>query len=159
MDTTVSAAGARMDERMQDGFPSGAAHGVRRTGIELPGIPAAWTRRLRDVKDFIEDWNRIPGGDAASAGERRLARWLDNQRRAARTGRLAVGQTDALRDLLQGLVPLAPTPLSVAGTESDVDDFVQRHHRMPDLHHGSTPGERRLARRVERRLGAPRAGH
>jgi hypothetical protein len=107
----------------------------------------SWDFRLRALTAFVQAERHEPSDRASSPGERRLALWLDEQRKSAHAGRLTEGRVDALRAL--GVLPreerrrprLGAAWLKVAG----VAGFLEEEGRLPSLTSPRSAGEKRLA--------------
>lgn len=108
----------------------------------------SWELRLRALLAFLGSEGREPSTRASTPGEHRLAVWLDEQRKAARAGRIDGDRLDKLRSA--GL--LAPRGYSAgprAGAAwlrvASIEEFLQEEGRIPSLTSPSCPGEKRLA--------------
>ena len=104
----------------------------------------AWELRLRALALFITTEGREPSPRATTPGERRLALWLQEQRHAARGGRIESSRIDALRDaalLGDADVRHGAVWLKVAS----VSEFIAEEGRIPSLESASSVGEKRLA--------------
>jgi hypothetical protein len=116
----------------------------------------AWELRLRALTLFIETEGREPSPRATTPGERRLALWLQEQRHAARGGRVESSRLDALRDaalLNDADVPCGAVWLKVAS----VSEFIAEEGRVPSLERASSVGEKRLASWLRTQLSGPSA--
>lgn len=104
----------------------------------------AWELRLRALTLFITTEGREPSPRASTPGERRLALWLQEQRHAARGGRIEPFRLDALRDA--GLLGDAEVRHGAVWLRvASVSEFIADEGRVPSLESATSVGEKRLA--------------
>lgn len=115
-----------------------------------------WELRLRALTIFIETEGCEPSARASIAGERRLALWLQEQRHAARSGRLTEERLAQFKGagLLNGDSDARGTSWRKV---LSVSDFVAEEGRLPSVAAAASAGEKRLALWVRSQLANPSA--
>lgn len=108
----------------------------------------SWELRLRALTIFVSGEGREPSLRASTPGEHRLALWLDEQRKAARAGRLDGARVEQLRSA--GLLALeegnADQRTGAAWLKvASIAEFLEEESRLPSLTSPASAGEKRLA--------------
>ncbi|WP_043441937.1 helicase associated domain-containing protein [Arthrobacter sp. L77] len=110
-------------------------------------LTTSWDLRLRALITFRDSEGRDPYFRASTPGEHRLAMWLDEQRKAARAGRL----TPEHRAKLCAAGVLSEEPVEHQRTGAawlkvdSISEFLQDEGRLPSLTSPACAGEKRLA--------------
>ncbi|WDF32840.1 helicase associated domain-containing protein [Arthrobacter agilis] len=108
----------------------------------------SWDLRLHALTAFREAEGHEPSTRSVVPGEHRLALWLDEQRKAARSGRLAILRQDRLREagfLASGDDGAAPRTGTAWLRVASVAEFLEEEGRLPSLASPTSAGEKRLA--------------
>ncbi|WP_434995095.1 helicase associated domain-containing protein [Arthrobacter sp. Ld5] len=110
-------------------------------------LTTSWDLRLRALIAFRDSEGRDPYFRAPTPGEHRLAMWLDEQRKAARAGRLTPAHRAKLCEaglLSEETVEHQRTGAAWLKVDS-ISEFLEDEGRLPSLSSPASAGERRLA--------------
>lgn len=108
----------------------------------------SWELRLRALAIFISGEGREPSPRASTPGEHRLALWLDEQRKAARAGRLDGARVEQLRSaglLAAGEGNVDQRTGAAWLKVASIAEFLEEESRLPSLTSPASAGEKRLA--------------
>lgn len=66
------------------------------------GVPSGWAMRVREIEEFIREYEHRPRPQGGTPEERRMGFWLTRQRRALRDGALSDVEVTLLSEALPG---------------------------------------------------------